>query len=223
MCPFDEYETVFRIDSYFEPAPFIKDFLDKLVAGELVESIDVKRIKFHVDSSRVYTVRNIIGCTTPTLAWAREMKKVVGNGKVLEICSGTGLVAKYLDAVGIDIKATDNYSYYREVGNHWKLYFDVEELDFKDAIQKYRADYLLICWPYFDSLAREAAELFTQLNPDGLILFIGEWCGGATADVDFFMGTEVVDKLESVNDQYPQWMGVSDLVYLMKWVGIPED
>jgi hypothetical protein len=171
-------------------------------------------------------MRNKFGYVTPTLKWARELKKIIGKDTVLEVGAGTGLVAKYLDEVGVKIIPTDNFSWYTFKDNTWKPFFDVKKpffevkkLDFRDAIRKFRADYLLLCWPpYNDPMAREAAELFTKLNPSGTILYIGE-IDGCTGGEDFREGTIVLDFLYDVNKLFPQWEGLHDGTYLLKWVG----
>lgn len=207
----------------YAPDPSIREFLEAQIRGDLVETVNKSKLQNMFGINYWHSVRSVIGFVAPTLEFARELKKVIGEGTVLEVGAGTGLLAKYLDAVGVHIAATDDFSWYEgeKVGSEWKSYFPVEKLDFKEAIQKYRADYLLLCWPMYENpLAREAAELFTELNPSGLIIYIGEGIGGCTGDDDFHNGIQKVDELEEVNRVYPQFMGLHDYVSLVKWVGI---
>ena len=210
-------------NAMYMPSPEVKDFIESLKRGDLVESIDCKLLKQLFINMYWHNTKTIIGFISPTLELARGFKKIVGEGKVLEIGAGTGLLAKYLEAAGIDIVATDDYSWFSRNGFQWKKYFSVEKLDFKDAIRKYKTDFLLMCWPkYDDPFAAEAAELFTELNPNGKILYIGEGSGGCTGDDLFHEGILELDPLDDINEIFPQWEGLHDNVYLVKWVGKQE-
>jgi hypothetical protein len=218
----DEIEKLYiqaRKYPSFTPDQEIKDFLESLEKGELIESVNLQKLKDFSSWFYFHIMRSKFGYVTPTLKWARSLKKVIGKKTVLEVGAGTGLIAKYFHEVGIKIIATDNYSWYTFQEKSWKPFFDVKKLDFKDAIRKYRADYLLLCWPpYNDPFAREAAELFTKLNPSGSIIYIGE-IDGCTGDEDFREGATVLDFLYDVNKLYPQWEGLHDGVHLVKWIG----
>jgi len=221
MDPLTEYWQFAEKYPQYKPEAEVKEFLEAQMRGELVETVDLNKIKNMHSCMYWHSVRGVIGFVSPTLEWTRALKNIIQNRKVLEVGAGTGLVAKYLDAVGVDIIATDDYSWYEndEVGEGWKLYYDVEKIDFKDAIGKYRADFLLLCWPmYGNSLAKEAAEFFTELNPNGLIIYIGEGLDGCTADDEFHNGIEEVNDLREVNVVYPQWTGLHDYVSLVKWI-----
>jgi phospholipid N-methyltransferase len=203
---------------FLKPDPYIKDFLDSLIEGKLIESVDKYKIKYTFSFTYFTISREIIGFVTPTLEWSRTMKRLIGKGTVLEVGAGTGLLAKYLNSVGVNIIATDDFSWHKRKDFSWNQYFEVKKLDFKEAIRKYRADYLLLCWPpYNSSFAREAAELFTKLNPSGQIIYIGE-IRGCTADDEFHDNIIRYDLPEEINDLYPQWVGIHDNVYLVSWV-----
>lgn len=202
----------------------IRSFLEAHLNEKLIESVDTKSLR-HWDAFSYFSVaRSVFGFVTPTLEWAIAMKQVIGDKTVLEVGAGTGLVAKYLHEAGVNIISTDDYSWHKKDSFHWKSYYPVENLDFRGAIRKYKADFLLTCWAMYESpMAREAAELFTELNPEGKILYIGEGRGGCTASDDFFNGIEVLDYLEDVNTVYPQWFGLHDECWLVKWIGINEN
>lgn len=196
----------------FKPCTEVQQFVEAHLRGELVETVNIRLLQdFHNPFSYFDTARKILGFVTPTLEWARAMKKVFGEGTVLEVGAGTGLVAKYLNAVGVNIIATDDYSWHKKDFSKWKSFYPVENLDYRDAIKKYNADFLLLCWPmYEDPLATNAAKLFSELNPDGKILYIGEGVGGCTGDDEFNSGLQIIDDLEEVNRVYPQWSGLHD-------------
>jgi hypothetical protein len=218
----DEIETLYilaRETPSFRPNEEAEKFLEALSKGQLVESVNLSKIHEWNNMTYFHIMRSKFGYVTPTLKWSRELKKIIGKDTVLEVGAGTGLVAKYLNEVGIKIIPTDDFSWHYFEGCNWKPFFDVKKLDFRDAIRKYRADYLLLCWPpYSDPMAKEAAELFTKLNPSGSIIYIGEY-DGCTGDEDFRRGIIILDYLEKVNNLYPRWDGLHDYVYLVKWVG----
>jgi hypothetical protein len=195
----------------------MRAFIDTLMRGDLVETVNLEIMRDYKNTTYMFAARSVLGFVFPTLEWARSMKEVIEDGTVLEVGAGTGLVAKYLNAVGVSIVATDNYSWKEKEYAEWKQFFDVIKLDYREAIEKYRASYLLLCWPmYEDPLARDAAQLFTERNPDGKILYIGE-IGGCTADEEFHEGLEILDELERANSVYPRWEGLWDRCYLGRW------
>jgi len=197
----------------------VKAFIQALKRGEIVQSFDPKMAQDLNTLSYIMANRKYVGCMTPTLDLANAIKEIIKDGIVLEVGAGTGLLAKYLDAVGINIIATDNYEYHNHNSFLKETFFPVENLDFKDAIKKYKADYLLLSWAlYNDPLARDAAKLFTELNPNGLIIYIGEFWG-CTGDDEFHENIEEINDMKEVNKYYVQWMGFHDEVYLVKWVG----
>jgi phospholipid N-methyltransferase len=200
------------------PDKEIIDFIYALSNGDLVEKINLKKLKQIASLTfRCEVVNCKLGFITPTLEWSRTIKEIIGDKIVLEVGAGTGLLAKYLNAIGVNIISTDNMSWLTKDFFNWELYFNVEKLDYIEAIKKYKTDFLLLCWPLLnDPMARNAASLFTKLNPDGQIIYIGEW-SGCCADETFF---ENVRKIKEINNSlFPQWEAVYDKVYLLKWIG----
>ena len=76
------------------------------------------------------------------------------NKKCLEVMAGCGSISKCLKDKGIDIIATDNYSWNNHCwfnkNNNW---CDIENIDCVKAIQKYgqSIDYIIMSWPPYDS------------------------------------------------------------------------
>jgi predicted nicotinamide N-methyase len=213
-----EFLHDYEKEKYIQLDPEVKYFLNSLINDEFIETVNLSSLQ-HYDSWFYWSiVRNIMGFVSPTLKWARSLKNIIGDKTVLEVGAGTGLVAKYLNEVGVKITATDNYSWYNKNFNKWKWFYPIVNLDFKAAIEKYHVDYLLLSWPpYREPMAKEAAKLFTKLNQDRLIIYIGEGLHGCTADDDFHKGIKVIDELDDVNDVFPQWRGLHDQCYLVKW------
>ena len=148
---------------------------------------------------------------------------VIKDGKVLEVMGGSGYLSWALNKMGVNnIICTDNYSWANDIRPKWinSIPFEVESLDAIDAIRKYGTDidFLLMSWPYMDSLAYEVLMTIREVNPKATLIYIGEDYGGCTADDDFFEAVEYVDTdlAAKVNDVFPSFDGIHDRVYLCK-------
>jgi len=74
-------------------------------------------------------------------ALANLLKQISGGLRLVEVCSGDGKLAYWLRKSGVDIVATDNYS--------WKLgrkRIDVERLSVTKALQKYNPRVVVGTW-----------------------------------------------------------------------------
>lgn len=92
---------------------------------------------------------------------------------ILDICAGDGMLAKALSDRGLPIKATDDYSW-----TFGQRFFDVEKLDYKEAIRKYRPDVIIGCWM---PLGTDWTPFFRRFKSTKHYLIIGEvnaCCGG---------------------------------------------
>lgn len=73
----------------------------------------------------------------------KEIAKLTGNYNCLEIGAGDGTLTNFLNQIGINGIATDNYS--------WEHYIEypnfVERLDARAAIEKYKPDTVICSWP----------------------------------------------------------------------------
>lgn len=100
----------------YAPNPEVQTFLEAQIRGNLVETVNISKLQNMFGITYWHAVRRVIGFVAPTLEFARELKKVIGEGTVLEIGAGTGLLAKYLDDVGVNITSTDDYSWCCKAG-----------------------------------------------------------------------------------------------------------
>lgn len=148
---------------------------------------------------------------------------VIKDGKVLEVMGGSGYLSWALNKMGVnDIICTDNYSWANGTKPEWlnSIPFEVESLDAIEAIKKYGKDidFLLMSWPYMDSLAYDVLMTLREVNPKATLIYIGEDYGGCTANDDFFEAVEYInrDLATEVNDVFPSFDGIHDRVYLCK-------
>lgn len=127
--------------------------------------------------------------------WVRPLAQWVGDRRCLEVMCGCGCLAKALKDCGTNIIATDDFSWQ----NHEECWFrnpwtDIEQLDAVSAIQKYGqdTDIFIMSWPYRDNAAYQALLEMRKQNPQGKLIFIGEW-RGMTADEKFFDAAEILN------------------------------
>lgn len=142
--------------------------------------------------------------------------------KVLSVMSGSGYLERHLKDNGVDIIATDDYSWC----NRCPEYFNdakengVENMDAVEAVKKYGdwADVILLCWPYMD---RGAYDVLMEMrnHPNTIMLYEGEDIGGNTADGYFFSEADFIysdPETEKINKVLPRWCGIHDWFYLVK-------
>lgn len=151
--------------------------------------------------------------------WVDPLIKYIGKRRVLEVMAGAGWLAGALREKGVNILATDNYSWANKKG--WEMQTEIEKMNCFKAIEKYgrSRSLLIMSWPYMDDKAYHCARLYHQVNPRGKIIYIGESEGGCTANDKFFQNTERVRtrSFQEVVDKYKTWFGVHDTPMLLKY------
>lgn len=144
--------------------------------------------------------------------WTKQLAKWIGDRKCLEIMSGWGWLAKALSEHGVDVTATDDYSWHRY--EDIKQVHQIEKLEAQVAIKKYvDAEVLLCCWPYMDDDFAEACKVW---GPDRPIIYIGEDYGGCTASDAFFEGFKELEP-QPVEIDILAWSGIHDGVQIGHW------
>lgn len=153
-----------------------------------------------------------------TNEWIDDFAKWINGRRCLEVMAGTGALAKCLKDRGVDIIATDNFSW--NVGNNMSefksFWTEIEDIDAISAIDKYGkdVDIIIMSWPEMESVAYQVLLDMRLTNPNALLVYIGEGCGGCTADEDFYDSAEYVD--EEITGRYPQWAGIHDIPVVYK-------
>lgn len=204
----------------------MKEILTGLREGKIPDSFGIGRADiFSYDSSSYYVRQDYIenvGFALFNMNLARELKSIIKDDKVLEICAGTGFISYVLQKAGVDIIATDNYSWINEGRLNKEPYINVENIDGLEAINKYGKDikWLLISWPpYQDPIAYEAAKLLHKINPDAIMIILGEDWGGCTGNDDFFEFTEEImeEETQRCNKHYESFSGIHDYLSFRKY------
>lgn len=145
--------------------------------------------------------------------WIQILADYLRGNKCLEIMSGLGCVSYALKAHGIDILATDDYSW--EFSNKWTT---IEKMDCIDAIKKYAKErpYIILSWPEMNETAYLALLTMRKTNPDAKMIYIGEF-GGCCASESF---VKSVNRIEpewtvKINEKFLSWCGIHDLVMIV--------
>lgn len=160
----------------------------------------------------------LMGYSLVCRSWVRPLAQFIGSRKVLEIMSGTGALAKALEDEGVDIIATDDFSWKATFAGQWTK---VEKRSALSAVKKYgrSVDFIIMSWPYLDDMALKSLEKMRSINPDCRLIYIGEPKGGCNAN-DGFFSRAVLDEydraLEPVRQEYPCWHSFNDTVCLYK-------
>ncbi len=146
-------------------------------------------------------------------SWIKELAHWIGDRKCLEIMAGGGHLAKGLRKHGIDVIATDDYS--------WSLHSeapskenDVRRYDAVDAVKTFiDTRILIVSWPpYRKSITFKACD---EWNTRGPIVYIGEDYGGCNATDEFF--EHFCEDENSHNIRIPQWAGLHDRLIIGCW------
>lgn len=161
------------------------------------------------------------GFVLVTWKLANALAEWIGSRRCLEVMAGTGVLSYALQKKGIDIVATDNYSWDANKGwyTNKRTYTEVENLDAIEALDKYNdVDIVIMSWAYMDDTAYRVLQKMRKVNPSMIMLVIGEGDGGCTADTNFFESiVEIEDPtFRKVQKEFYQFHGLHDFPELVK-------
>ena len=122
----------------------------------------------------------------------------------------------------MDMKKKRKWEEEKRDKKKWVHVADIETLDCVESIDKYGKDIdiVIISWPYMDSHAYNTIKQLHRVNPKALIVYIGEGCGGCTANDDFFHHFKEItddDLFNNISANFEQWDGLHDYVALGKY------
>lgn len=158
--------------------------------------------------------------------WVNPFVEWVNNRKCLEVMAGRGILSRALRQKGVDIVATDDFSWANNENGKFRKWNDtvteVENMDAIESVETYGRDIdiLIMSWPYMDDTAYKVIKKFNEVNPEGLIVYIGESWGGCTADDEFFEHFQEIEddeKFNLVNESFERWNGLHDYPCLGKF------
>jgi hypothetical protein len=140
--------------------------------------------------------------------WINKLKYWINNRKVLEIMSGTGLLARFLgdNVLATDIGQSKIFNYNNLHTKNFKYGESVE------IVKKYghKADILLVSWPPNGSFVTKSCNIWGTKKS---IIYIGGNVG-CCADEEFFQRFKK-DKHQPIT--IPQWFNSSIELVIGKW------
>jgi len=150
--------------------------------------------------------------------WIEPLADWIGKRKCLEIMCGSGALSKSLQDCSIDIHATDNFSWKYSNNQLWTI---IENLDAVTAIEQYgkEVDIIICSWPpYQEPAAYNALLKMREINPNAVMIYIGEPPGGCTADDNFFEIAQYVqdESFDTAIRNFKSIWGIHDHPYLIK-------
>lgn len=142
--------------------------------------------------------------------WVSNLSKWVGNRKCLEIMAGAGWLSKALNDKGVDVIATDDYSW---DGNQHSpdmvRVYPVECVSAVDAVASPEPEVLIVSWPPYDN--RDIIYACRRWGTERPVVYIGEE-GGCNAPNEFFRYFHIEDEIG-----IPQWYGIHDRLIIGKY------
>lgn len=144
--------------------------------------------------------------------WTGVLARWIDGRKVLEIMAGAGHLAKALSEHGIEIVATDDFSFTKRHLNLVAMH-NILPMDAVHAAEKLSADVLIVSWPPYDStVVVDAVRAWGSERP---IIYIGEDDGGCNAPPEFFHGFFEDDDAPHI--PMMSWPGLHDHVLIGHW------
>ena len=153
--------------------------------------------------------------------WIGPLAEWIGQRKCLEIMCGSGALSKALQNCGVDMKATDDFSWNDNHAVPWfrDSWTEIEQLNALQAIETYGAEVdLVVCsWPFLSDDCYHALLKMREVNPAATMLYIGEWYG-ATASDAFFKAARVMkdDAFAQAIKNFKSFYDIHDWPYLIK-------
>jgi len=209
-------------------SPEINNKIDTIIAHvenkQIPESYPNEMVdRFHMDriDLRGQFIKNI-GFSLISNDWIKPLSKWIGNRKCLEVMAGTGSLSFALQKQGINIVATDDYSWNGQSNwnNHKNYWLEIECIDAIEAVKKHGKDIdvIIMSWPYMDDTAYRILHTMREVNQNCIMIFIGEGMGGCTADDEFFQSIEEIEdeEFEQAVSNFKQWWGLHDYPQLVK-------
>lgn len=195
---------------------------------QYIKMLDKKQIPKRVNETllneRFYSRDVIIrkqGFALLNEEWIDKLVTYFGDKKVLEVMSGCGSLAHILKTKGVDVIATDDFSWegiasWNVEKNYWT---HIENLDAITSIEKYNdRDIILMSWAYMDKTAYNCLLKMREVNKNAIMIFIGEGSGGCTANDNFYDEIDLCyeNECRDINSSYQNWLGIHDRVMITR-------
>lgn len=147
-----------------------------------------------------------------------ELTLCLKDKKVVELGAGTGWISHLLQNKNIDVQPIDLYDIDKNNYNFFKSHTDILNVSAQDYLSKNKNyDTILMIWPNYSSdFAAQSLDLIPQGKQ---LIYIGESCGGCTANERFFELLDlkcILDKEKTSHLQKftTRWSGLHDDIYV---------
>jgi len=194
-------------------------FVADVMAGRIPAAASLDRDTF--PSVETFQARDV--CTSRGMwaiidqQWTKQLARWIKQRRCLEIMAGAGWLARALHEQGVQIRATDDYSWDHGPHTQMQRVFGVERCDAVAAVeQAHDADVLIVSWPpYEDDTITRVCAAWGPLRP---IVYVGEGEGGCNAPDSFWAGFE--EDPVSPTIPLPTWPGLHDRVTIGYWCDV---
>lgn len=145
--------------------------------------------------------------------WTGALAQWIGGREALEIMAGAGWLSLALRGHGVNIVATDDYSWDKHRHAGIKRVIPVKKMRADRAAAKIEADVLIVSWPPYEE--RGIVEACTAWGTERPIVYIGESEGGCCAPDEFFEHFEPMPDAPDI--PLMCWPTIHDRVMIGKW------
>jgi len=150
--------------------------------------------------------------------WIQPLSKWLGKRNCLEVGCGSGILACALRTYGVNVIATDDFSWHNTKWEENLWVDDMYGIDAVDAVNLYGrgVDIVIMSWPPM-GVPMASNVLAAARHYDLPILYIGEGAYGCTGDIQFNQSLAQRFKpdqpgIVTVNEMYPNWYSIYDSV-----------
>ena len=171
----------------------------------------------------IYT--RLYGFVALTDRFVDELAKFLKGKSVLSVMSGSCTLEKHLISRGINVVCSDTNEWAEledKYYQRWKCRCpNMLKLDAAEAIRccGKKVDFVLMSWPpYATPAAKKTLEAMREVNPDLIMIYVGEDAGGNCANDEFFdIARDIEDKtFAPVQNAFRSFVGMHDYIRLME-------
>ena len=149
----------------------------------------------------------------PHQRWVDQIVEIVGNGKVLELCAGTGFVASLFLDRGVSWIATD-------IEPATQARTQIDKLSGREAVDKYldSVDFLFWSWWPYEGDEDDLYALKKAMEAGVPLLIVGEHFGGCTGSGAFWVeaAKHNITYPVSMGNDVLQWPGINDFTQMIR-------
>lgn len=197
--------------------------IERGIINKIIPQTYPREILYYCSSRRNKIIKHM-GFALLSWDWLDYIVEFLKDKRCLEVMAGSGSLTYALKQKGVNIIATDNFSWDGMSDCNWnsdkEYWTDIENIDAIEAVEKYgeATDVIIMSWAYMDDTAYRVLQKMREVNPDCIMIFIGESEGGCTADISFYEAIYTVDDdlIDKANQNFKSWEGIYDRIWLVK-------